>query len=181
MNKESIQAAEALYQQILATDYSQEPRGSFSDCGEEMQTLHISMYGYWRLRYLVDHRAHRAYEFADEACRLLTVTREDIDWEDLKWLPEKALQRARDLNAAFSAYIYSFEQGVAYVSWQLNPDGQYYADSDGYGMTDDEEVNVYGCIDRQGRVVVKFRASNHEQERMRREAQEVMARRGGVV
>jgi hypothetical protein len=48
-------------------------------------------------------------------------------------------------------------------------------------MTDDEEVNVYGCIDRQGRVVVKFRASNHEQERMRREAQEVMARRGGVV
>ena len=30
-------------------------------------------------------------------------------------------------------------------------------DEDGYGMTDDEEVDLRGSIDRKGRVVEKFR------------------------
>ena len=30
-------------------------------------------------------------------------------------------------------------------------------DSDGYGMTDDEEETLYGFIDRKGKPLVKFR------------------------
>lgn len=29
----------------------------------------------------------------------------------------------------------------------------YYRDEDGFGMTDDEEINLYGAIDRKGKVV----------------------------
>ena len=36
------------------------------------------------------------------------------------------------------------------------PDGMYYRDEDGFGMTDDEEINLYGAIDRKGKVVKKF-------------------------
>jgi hypothetical protein len=46
--------------------------------------------------------------------------------------------------------------GIAELEWQLNPDGRYYMDDDGFGMTDDEEVTLLGTIDRTGRVVEKI-------------------------
>lgn len=49
-----------------------------------------------------------------------------------------------------------YKNGVAEVEWQLNPDGMYYRDEDGFGMTDDEEIKLYGAIDRKGKVVKKF-------------------------
>ena len=60
------------------------------------------------------------------------------------------------------------------MDWQLNPDGRYYQDDDGYGMTDDEEIEIYGFIDTNGNVLVKFRAINDssELETMRKEAEE---------
>ena len=48
------------------------------------------------------------------------------------------------------------KNGVAEVEWQLNLDGMYYRDEDGFGMTDDEEIKLYGAIDRKGKVVKKF-------------------------
>ena len=37
---------------------------------------------------------------------------------------------------------------MAEVSWQLNPDGRYYMDEDGYGMTNEKEITIFGFIDR---------------------------------
>lgn len=37
-------------------------------------------------------------------------------------------------------------------------------DEDGYGMEDDDEVNVYGVIDRTGKVIVPFRLTNDSSE-----------------
>lgn len=47
---------------------------------------------------------------------------------------------------------------MAWQKWNgsLTPDGMYYRDEDGFGMTDDEEINLYGAIDRKGKVVKKF-------------------------
>ena len=39
-------------------------------------------------------------------------------------------------------------------------------DEDGYGMTDDDEVEIYGFIDRQGKVVVKFQHINEDWKRL---------------
>lgn len=39
------------------------------------------------------------------------------------------------------------------MRWEVNPDGMYYRDEDGFGMTDDDEINLEGAIDRKGNVV----------------------------
>lgn len=52
--------------------------------------------------------------------------------------------------------IYDYEDGIAKVRWEVNPDGMYYRDEDGFGMADDDEINLEGAIDRKGNVVKKF-------------------------
>ena len=46
--------------------------------------------------------------------------------------------------------------GVACVNWMLYPDGRYFGDEDGFGMEDNDEVNVSAYIDTECRVLVKF-------------------------
>ncbi len=41
--------------------------------------------------------------------------------------------------------------------WQVQPDGYYWADEDGYGMTPDEEVTLCADIDETGRFTGPFR------------------------
>ena len=47
-------------------------------------------------------------------------------------------------------------------------------DEDGYGMTDDEEIEIYGYIDQNAKVVVKFRNVDDldELDEMQRQAEE---------
>lgn len=75
----------------------------------------------------------------------------------------------------FPSFIREFRNGVEQVDWQLNPDGRYYMDDDGYGMTPDVEINIHGFIDRNGHVLVKFRyvSDNKELEVMRKEAEQI--------
>ena len=76
----------------------------------------------------------------------------------------------------FPSFIREFRNGVAQVDWQLNPDGRYYMDDDGFGMTDDEEIEIYGFIDTKGNVLVKFKAikDRKELEVMRKKAEEIV-------
>lgn len=50
-----------------------------------------------------------------------------------------------------------FKDGLCAISWTLYPDGQYFADSDGYGMRDNDEERVYAIINEKLDVVVPFR------------------------
>nr|WP_294853562.1 hypothetical protein [Prevotella sp.] len=36
-----------------------------------------------------------------------------------------------------------YEDGIAKVRWEVNPDGMYYRDEDGFGKTDDDEQNLF--------------------------------------
>lgn len=147
------------------------------DLGENMAVINESMYGWWKPRYLVNHNTRRAYEFIDMNQTLLTVTEEDIYWQSLTDLPEEAISNARALSFEFPSFIKQFKNGVAEVSWQLTPDGRYYMDADGYGMTDDDEVEIYGFIDTKGTVVVKFKNINKcydELDKMREEAEKIV-------
>ena len=74
----------------------------------------------------------------------------------MEGLSQKILARAKSHSFHFPGHIYQYQNGIAEVEWQLNPDGMYYQDEDGFGMTDDEEINLYGAIDRKGKVVKKF-------------------------
>lgn len=65
------------------------------------------------------------------------------------------------------------------MSWQINPDGRYYMDDDGYGMTDDEEITIYSYVDRAGKPLVKIRCIKNysELEQMEQDAIKILKNR----
>ena len=146
---------EKLYRELCLSQYQGLPLVQ-NDWGEDMALVTQVIGRYWKPRYLMDKEARCAYEFMSIDEVLQIVTDEDIDWDSLKGLPQDAFERAKAHSFHFPGHVYQYKNGVAEVEWQLNPDGMYYRDEDGFGMTDDEEINLYGAIDRKGKVVKKF-------------------------
>lgn len=146
---------EKLYRELCLSQYQGLPLVQ-NDLGEDMALVTQVIGRYWKPRYLMDKEARCAYEFMSIDEVLQIVTDEDIDWDSMKGLPQDVLDRAKAHSFHFPGHVYQYKNGVAEVRWQLNPDGMYYRDEDGFGMTDDEEVNLYGAIDRKGKVVKKF-------------------------
>lgn len=168
--------AEKLYEVLNAAKHDSYAF-RIEDLGEGMRLIDESLYGYWKPRFLLDDNAKCAYEFMDDCETLMTVTADDIDWESLKTLENKCVSRAQRLSFHFPSFVLNYENGVAEVMWQLNPDGMYYMDEDGYGMTDDVEVTIYGFIDRKGKVLVKFSYIGKDWDqlkKMRKEAEEIV-------
>lgn len=163
--------ANFMYNVLCEEKYTQRPYQK-QYLGENMYIINEAICGYMKPRYLVDERNKTAVEFMDEMTRLQTVSNDDIDWESLKDLPQEAIDRAKNLNAIYPSFICKYKNDVAEVSWQLNPDGRYFMDEDGYGMTDDEEITIYGYVDRAGKPLVKFRHINDysELDEMEKEA-----------
>lgn len=141
---------------LLNTEHYTTGRYRTSDRFEDMSLIEQTIWSWWKPRFLLDHRSQCAYEIMDSYYELVTVTDEDIDWDSLKDLPENAIARATAHNAMFPTLIYGFHNGVAEVEWQINPDGKYWMDDDGFGMTNDQEIALFGLIDRTGQVVKKF-------------------------
>lgn len=127
------------------------------DKGEGMAVISRLVIDYWKPRYLLDTRAHKAYEMMSPDLKLLTIRDDDIDWDSLKTLSSDLIAKVHLREAFFPTMIRRFCNGTAELEWQINPDGRYYMDEDGFGMTDDEEVALIGKIDRNGRVVEKLR------------------------
>lgn len=146
---------EKLYRELCISQYQGLPLVQ-NDLGEDMALVTQVIGRYWKPRYLMDKEARCAYEFMSIDEVLQIVTDEDIDWDSMKGLPQDAFDRAKAHSFHFPGHVYQYKNGVAEVEWQLNPDGMYYRDDDGFGMTDDEEINLYGAIDRKGKVVKKF-------------------------
>lgn len=44
--------------------------------------------------------------------------------------------------------------------WEIQPDGEYWSDDDGYGMKNDEEIRLYAFIDENGDFITPFRVYN---------------------
>ena len=154
-NDINMSEEEKLYRELCLSQYQGLPLVQ-NDLGEDMALVTQVIGRYWKPRYLMDKEARCAYEFMSIDEVLQIVTDEDIDWDSLKGLPQDAFERAKAHSFHFPGHVYQYKNGVAEVEWQLNPDGMYYRDEDGFGMTDDEEINLYGAIDRKGKVVKKF-------------------------
>lgn len=145
-----------LYQNLTSPQYKTRPYYQ-SDLGEDMILVSQVICDYIKPRYLMDCRTKRAVEFMDKAQRLLTVTDDDIDWRSLKRVKdEDVIDVARFRLFIYPGDISRYENGMAEVRWEINPDGRFYCDEDGFGMTGDVEINLYGVIDRKGKVVKKF-------------------------
>lgn len=151
-----------------------------SELDEGVYVIEQLICGWWKQRYLIDNKKYRAYEIMNGNMDFVNFTTDDIDWDSIQQLPEKAKMRAQELDAQFPTFIRGFRKGVAEVSWQLNPDGRYYMDDDGFGMTSDEEITVYGYIDAEMNVLVKFQYIDKNWKRldkMRREAEKALKKR----
>ena len=162
-----------LYEELIREKYSYYPFQTKDLC-EQMTLVKEVITGYWKPRFLVDHAARRAYEFLDKYECPKTVTLDDIAWETMGRLPKRAVEHAQNLSFCFPVFVYQFDNGVAQVTWQILPEGRYYMDSDGYGAHGNvDEINIYGFIDRKGRVVLKFQAIEdfNELEMLQKEAE----------
>ncbi len=147
--------AENLFLVLSGLEYKNRPFEQ-RDLGEGMVLVNQVIGEYWKPRFLMDLDAECAYEFMSAGETLQTVTDEDIDWESIKGLPQDVIGVAKRHSFHYPGHIYKYTNGVAEVDWQLQPDGRYYMDEDGFGMTSDNEINIYGAIDRKGKVVRKF-------------------------
>lgn len=152
---------EALYKKLTEKKLS-ENLYKTNDLGENMEVVYQLIYGWWKPRYILNHEAKTAFEFMSHYQYLMTVNENDIEWSSLKKQSDSVLENARTQNALFPTFVESFRNGVARIRWQLNPDGRYWMDDDGYGMTCDQEVEVYGYINKEGKVVGKFRLPNEK-------------------
>lgn len=170
---------EKLYMVLSTMDFT---RNGYrvSDLSEGMSVIEQVIWGWWKQRYLIDNKNCRAYEIMDGNMDFVNFTTKDVDWDSIKELPEKAKMRAHEMSAQFPTFIRKFSNGVAEVSWQLNPDGRYYMDEDGFGMISDEEITIYGFIDSEMNVLVKFQYIDDDWERldsMRIEAENTLKER----
>lgn len=177
--KDSGSYEEKLYRVLMSTEYQ---TGNYrrEDLGENMEVVNTLMVDYWKPRFLLDHDTKCAYEFMTVRAHLVGVEDSDIDWDSLKTLPEDYLDKVKSRNAIFPSFIYNFKNSVAEVCWQLNPDGRYWMDEDGYGMTPDVEFNIYGFIDRTGKVIVPYQAikDDNQLNRMRTTAENAVRHKG---
>lgn len=107
-----------------------------------------------RHTFIVNTQLKKAYEIVNPKGQLVGFTLDDIEWDNVNQLEHN--YDAKHLQTSYSFGIGDFENGIASVDWMLHPDGRYYADEDGFGMEDDDEVYVSAYIDTECRVLVKF-------------------------
>lgn len=142
------------YQEIMTQGVSH-----ISEAGEDMAVAY--QYNPRRI-YLIN----RKMEFA-----WLVLDRNDLvlwDTSDVDFAQVDALDNSDNAHIMYARYGFNigrFKNGLALVNWTLYPDGQYFADEDGYGMEDNGPTVVYAFINRQGRVVIPFQPMTSDQIR----------------
>ena len=72
-----------------------------------------------------------------------------------KWEQDITMEHVIKENR-FASFIYPFVDDRAVFSWTVQPDGRYWADEDGYGMTDDNQVTLYALFNKEGRFITLF-------------------------
>ena len=135
------------------------------DMGYGMLRFSNRSYGNKQI-FIVNPALKKVYPISEPNGSLVGFTLDDIDWDNVNQLEHN--YDAKRLVADYGGLsIGDYQDGLAYVSWMLYPDGRYFADEDGFGMEDNDEVNISAYIDTQCRVVVKFQDMEDDGKRRR--------------
>lgn len=108
--------------------------------------------------FLINKKTREAWELISANGEFSLWDASDVEIASAFDLPDTALCNALKLNAPYHFGINEFKDGIAYVSWMLQPDGRCYADGDGFGMEDDEEITFNAFIDNQAHILIPFQA-----------------------
>ena len=89
----------------------------------------------------------------------LLVSDEEIDYESIVRNCEYGVTGAKKKAVRYAGVNRwsDFRGGLCAISWMLYPSGQYFADSDGFGMDDNDEEVAYAIINRNLEIVEPFR------------------------
>lgn len=133
------------------------------DLGYGMLRFSNRSYGNKQI-FIVNPAIKKVYPISEPNGKLVGFTLDDIDWDNVNQLEHNG--DAKRLVADYGGLsIGDYKDGIAYVSWMLYPDGRYFADEDGFGMEDNDEVNIAAYIDTQCQVVVKFQDMEDDEKR----------------
>ena len=127
--------------------------------------------------FIVNPALKKVYPISEANGKLVGFTSDDIDWDNVNQLEHNG--DAKRLVADYGGLsIGDYQDGIARVDWMLYPDGRYFADEDGFGMEDNDEVNVSAYIDTHCRVVVKFQDMEDDEKRriLREEALKTLSK-----
>lgn len=107
-----------------------------------------------RACWLHNRNTHSLVPLLDTVGNVLFLDVRDIE----KQAAELIMQECPNywMRANFRFWVYPFVGGKAPVEWTICPDGRYWADEDGYGMTDDEKIVLHGHITTMGKAVEPF-------------------------
>ena len=72
-------------------------------------------------------------------------------------LVKKYMNLSLEKYARFGIGFDKTDDGRRILIWTVQPDGRYWADDDGFGMEDDDEINLYAYVDDDGNFLSKFR------------------------
>lgn len=147
-----MQNSKQLYK-VLAADFKSEKKYYFANRGEGM--LQGREKSTDRI-FLVNKNTQEAWELISANGRFSFWDASAVEIASVLNIPYRAQRNAIELQAPYHFGINEFKSGVAYVSWTLQPDGRYYADEDGFGMEDDDEINVYAFIDCSANILIPF-------------------------
>ena len=135
------------------------------DMGYGMLRFSNRSYGNKQI-FIVNPALKKVYPISEPNGQLVGFILDDIDWDNVNQLEHN--YDAKRLVADYGGLsIGDYQDGIARVDWMLYPDGRYFADEDGFGMEDNDEVNITAYIDTQCRVVVKFQDMEDEGKRRR--------------
>lgn len=147
-----MQNSKQLYK-TLAADFKSEKKYYFADRGDGMMQGREKSSD--RL-FLVNKNTQEAWELITASGNFSFWDASAVEIASVLNMPYRAQRNAIELHAPYHFGINEFKNGVAYVSWTLQPDGRYYADEDGFGMEDDEEITIYAFIDCSANIIIPF-------------------------
>lgn len=81
----------------------------------------------------------------------------DFDWKAIEMLEHNRNAYSGEMRYGKISRWDNFIDGYCAFCWTLYPDGRYFADSDGYGAEDDDEVEIYTILNNDLEVVVPWK------------------------
>jgi hypothetical protein len=114
--------------------------------------------------FIVNTETNKIKKLVDENSKVVGFTKEDIDYSSLKGIEHTGGAYVMKVDYAGMGRYLDFRNGICALYWMLYPDGMYFADEDGIGMEDNDEVEIYCVIDKDFNVLRPFRPVEDVQE-----------------